>query len=91
MAQKTIRQALHEALVHEMRRDPRVVVIGEDVVRRRRHRRRARRRGRRAGRHQRPDRRIRRGANHRHADHRNRRSWAPPLVPRSLGCARWRS
>jgi pyruvate/2-oxoglutarate/acetoin dehydrogenase E1 component len=31
MAQKTIRQALHEALVHEMRRDPRVVVIGEDV------------------------------------------------------------
>src|SRR5271166_3764282 len=32
MAQKTIRQALHEALVHEMRRDPRVVVIGEDVA-----------------------------------------------------------
>src|SRR6202142_420590 len=32
MAQKTIRQALHEALVHEMRRDPRVIVIGEDVA-----------------------------------------------------------
>src|SRR5271168_874902 len=32
MTQKTIRQALHEALVHEMRRDPRVVVIGEDVA-----------------------------------------------------------
>ena len=31
MAEKTIRQALHEALVHEMRGDPRVVVIGEDV------------------------------------------------------------
>src|SRR3954453_7209047 len=31
MAQKTIRQALHEALAEEMRRDPRVVVIGEDV------------------------------------------------------------
>ena len=31
MAVKTIRQALHEALEHEMRRDPRVVVIGEDV------------------------------------------------------------
>src|SRR4051795_7986538 len=31
MAQKTIRQALHEALAQEMRRDPRVVIIGEDV------------------------------------------------------------
>jgi pyruvate dehydrogenase E1 component beta subunit len=31
MAEKTIRQALHEALVQEMRRDPRVIVIGEDV------------------------------------------------------------
>jgi pyruvate dehydrogenase E1 component beta subunit len=31
MPVKTIRQALQEALVHEMRRDPRVVVIGEDV------------------------------------------------------------
>jgi acetoin:2,6-dichlorophenolindophenol oxidoreductase subunit beta len=31
MPVKTIRQALHEALEHEMRRDPRVVVIGEDV------------------------------------------------------------
>jgi len=31
MPEKTIRQALHEALVQEMRRDPRVVVIGEDV------------------------------------------------------------
>jgi acetoin:2,6-dichlorophenolindophenol oxidoreductase subunit beta len=31
MPVKTIRQALHEALEQEMRRDPRVVVIGEDV------------------------------------------------------------
>ena len=31
MSVKTIRQALHEALEQEMRRDPRVVVIGEDV------------------------------------------------------------
>ncbi len=31
MPEKTIRQALHEALAQEMRRDPRVVVIGEDV------------------------------------------------------------
>src|SRR5271170_5398319 len=31
MPVKTIRQALQEALIHEMRRDPRVVVIGEDV------------------------------------------------------------
>jgi pyruvate/2-oxoglutarate/acetoin dehydrogenase E1 component len=31
MTEKTIRQALHEALEQEMRRDPRVVVIGEDV------------------------------------------------------------
>ncbi len=31
MTVKTIRQALHEALEQEMRRDPRVVVIGEDV------------------------------------------------------------
>jgi acetoin:2,6-dichlorophenolindophenol oxidoreductase subunit beta len=31
MPVKTIRQALQEALAHEMRRDPRVVVIGEDV------------------------------------------------------------
>src|SRR5437763_16843860 len=31
MPVKTIRQALQEALVHEMRRDPRVIVIGEDV------------------------------------------------------------
>jgi pyruvate dehydrogenase E1 component beta subunit len=31
MPEKTIRQALHEALVQEMHRDPRVVVIGEDV------------------------------------------------------------
>jgi pyruvate dehydrogenase E1 component beta subunit len=32
MTVKTIRQALHEALEQEMRRDPRVVVIGEDVA-----------------------------------------------------------
>jgi pyruvate dehydrogenase E1 component beta subunit len=31
MPVKSIRQALHEALLHEMRRDPRVVIIGEDV------------------------------------------------------------
>lgn len=31
MAIKTIRQAIQEALTQEMRRDPRVVVIGEDV------------------------------------------------------------
>ena len=31
MPVKTIRQALQEALIQEMRRDPRVVVIGEDV------------------------------------------------------------
>src|SRR5215831_18776254 len=31
MPVKTIRQALQEALIHEMRRDPSVVVIGEDV------------------------------------------------------------
>src|SRR5215468_5417493 len=31
MPMKTIRQALQEALIHEMRRDPRVVIIGEDV------------------------------------------------------------
>jgi acetoin:2,6-dichlorophenolindophenol oxidoreductase subunit beta len=31
MPVKTIRQALHEALEQEMRRDPRVVIIGEDV------------------------------------------------------------
>jgi acetoin:2,6-dichlorophenolindophenol oxidoreductase subunit beta len=31
MSVKTIRQALQEALIHEMRRDPRVVIIGEDV------------------------------------------------------------
>src|SRR5437763_4075995 len=31
MPQKTIRQALNEALRQEMQRDPRVVVIGEDV------------------------------------------------------------
>src|ERR1700758_3776500 len=32
MTVKTIRQALHEALEQEMRRDPRVIVIGEDVA-----------------------------------------------------------
>lgn len=31
MAQKTIRQALHEALAQEMRRDPTIVVMGEDI------------------------------------------------------------
>src|SRR3954451_25441743 len=32
MPQKSIRQALNEALRQEMRRDPRIIVIGEDVV-----------------------------------------------------------
>ena len=32
MAMKSIRQALNEALAQEMRRDPRVIVIGEDVA-----------------------------------------------------------
>ena len=32
MPQKTIRQALNEALRQEMQRDPRVVVIGEDIA-----------------------------------------------------------
>lgn len=32
MAVKNIRDAINETLKHEMRRDPRVVVIGEDVV-----------------------------------------------------------
>src|SRR6202166_5266587 len=32
MPQKSIRQALNEALAQEMRRDPRVIVIGEDVA-----------------------------------------------------------
>ena len=32
MALKSIRQALNEALAQEMRRDPRVIVIGEDVA-----------------------------------------------------------
>src|SRR5256886_7995803 len=32
MALKSIRQALNEALAQEMRRDPRIVVIGEDVA-----------------------------------------------------------
>src|SRR6266487_678487 len=31
MPQKSIRQALNEALAQEMRRDPTIVVIGEDV------------------------------------------------------------
>jgi acetoin:2,6-dichlorophenolindophenol oxidoreductase subunit beta len=31
MPVKTIRQAIHEALAQEMRRDPRVVVLGEDI------------------------------------------------------------
>src|ERR1700723_1392884 len=31
MPQKTIRQALNEALAQEMRRDPTIIVIGEDV------------------------------------------------------------
>src|SRR5437660_10581033 len=32
MPLKSIRQALNEALAQEMRRDPRIVVIGEDVA-----------------------------------------------------------
>src|SRR5260370_8624585 len=32
MPQKSIRQALNEALRQEMRRDPTVIVIGEDVA-----------------------------------------------------------
>src|SRR6476620_3572677 len=32
MPLKSIRQALNEALAQEMRRDPRVIVIGEDVA-----------------------------------------------------------
>jgi len=32
MPQKSIRQALNEALAQEMRRDPTIVVIGEDVA-----------------------------------------------------------
>ncbi|MBV8122126.1 MAG: hypothetical protein JO081_19570 [Alphaproteobacteria bacterium] len=32
MPQKSMRQALNEALAQEMRRDPTVVVIGEDVA-----------------------------------------------------------
>jgi acetoin:2,6-dichlorophenolindophenol oxidoreductase subunit beta len=32
MPQKSIRQAINEAIAQEMRRDPRVVVIGEDVA-----------------------------------------------------------
>jgi len=32
MPQKSIRQALNEALCREMRRDPSIIVIGEDIV-----------------------------------------------------------
>src|ERR687884_352887 len=32
MPQKSIRQAINEALAQEMRRDPRVVVMGEDIA-----------------------------------------------------------
>lgn len=32
MPQKTIRQTLDEALRREVRRDPRVVIIGEDIA-----------------------------------------------------------
>ena len=32
MPQKSIRQALNEALAQEMRRDPTIIVIGEDVA-----------------------------------------------------------
>jgi acetoin:2,6-dichlorophenolindophenol oxidoreductase subunit beta len=32
MPQKSIRQALNEALRQEMRRDPRIILIGEDIA-----------------------------------------------------------
>src|SRR6185437_5345678 len=32
MPQKSIRQALNEALAQEMRRDPNIIIIGEDVA-----------------------------------------------------------
>ncbi len=82
MPQKSIRQALNEALRQEMRRDPRIIVIGEDVAGG------AGSEGQRdayggvLGRDQGPLRRVRRGAGHRHADHRVARSWAPPPAPR---------
>ena len=70
MPLKSIRQALNEALAQEMRRDPRVIVIGEDVAGGAGIAGPARRLWRRARRHQGADRRIRRGPRHRHADHR---------------------
>ena len=85
MPQETIRQALNEALAQEMRRDPRVIVIGEDVAGRRRHRGRTRRLWRRARRHQGTDRAnsARAASSTRRSP--NRRSWARPPAPRSPG------
>ena len=70
MPQKSIRQALNEALRQEMRRDPTRHRDRRGCRRRRRQRGPARRLRRRARRHQGPDRRVRRGARDRHADHR---------------------
>ena len=72
MAVKTIRQALKEALIQEMRRDPRVVVIGEDVSGGAGTEGERDACGRRARRHQGADRGIRRKPCDRHADHRVR-------------------
>ena len=70
MPQKSIRQALNEALAQEMRRDPDGRRDRRGRRRGRRHRGPARRLWRRARRHQGALRRIRRGAGDRHADHR---------------------
>ena len=72
MPQKSIRQALNEALRQEMRRDPTIIVIGEDVAGGAASEGAARRLWRRARGHQGADRRIRREPGDRHADHRER-------------------